>query len=399
MDFLVNQNGGGYVLSGVAGSGKTTLMAAILHLLSSTFGFRVTCISFTGRAAAVMENKLRQNGVEGVVPRTIHSYLYKSYYDSELRKLIFSRRPIAELRQLTDIIVVDESQMVNQQMFNEIMDIQVPVIFLGDKEQLPPVVSDDNPFNIMEEANFHMTHIQRQAANNPIIGLSKEIREKGIINKNYESSAVHFMNKRDITARTILQLPTPVEVFLTGTNKARLGVNSMVRAANGYQTLHAGVGETIVCLKNGSALDGSYIANGQRFKVMSVSDPMDLELSKNQVVQYRIYQLQNLDGARANVGTESATYMNRPVDSDITVNIPEECWEDENVNPMKYQKRTNLVPCQFFTFGYAMSVWKACGSEFKSVLFFDEDVSYFVDRKKFRYTAVTRAREELIIAV
>ena len=51
-----------------------------------------------------------------------------------------------------------------------------------------------------------------------------------------------------------------------------------------------------------------------------------------------------------------------------------------------------------FDLGSCVSVWKSQGSEYKNLLFYDENVSYFVDRTKFRYTAVTRAKEKITIA-
>jgi ATP-dependent exoDNAse (exonuclease V) alpha subunit len=50
----------------------------------------------------------------------------------------------------------------------------------------------------------------------------------------------------------------------------------------------------------------------------------------------------------------------------------------------------------YVTYGYALTVHKSQGSEYDTVLFLDEPL-YSVDRNRLRYTAITRAKNRLIV--
>ncbi len=381
LNFLFNKNKSAYVLSGVAGSGKTTITSALIYFLEIYMEFSVGVISYTGRATSVLNNKLEEYFLYAM-PMTCHRMLYNTTVENG--KFVFNKIPPKQTREIFDIIVVDESQMISEEMFNDIMDIGLPVIFVGDKEQLPPIVHADNgnkEFNIMECFDFHLSDIIRQQNGSPIIELSHNIITTGRINMSVTNDAVKFMKKSDVTIKNINGL---ADVILTGTNKMRVQFNALMRAAKGIQTQHAIEDETILCTRNSCDLNGHYIANGERFRVQSYSEikkTTNGEGKKKTVVPYREYVLARADYSSADR---------------VVLNVPEECWENEHLRHEDFVIGSQVPMC-FFTFGYAMSVWKACGSEFNSVLFFDEDVSYFVDRRRFRYTAVTRAKHDLIV--
>lgn len=50
-----------------------------------------------------------------------------------------------------------------------------------------------------------------------------------------------------------------------------------------------------------------------------------------------------------------------------------------------------------FTFGYALTVHKAQGSQWNDVLLFDESWAFREDRAKWLYTGVTRAAERITV--
>ena len=50
-----------------------------------------------------------------------------------------------------------------------------------------------------------------------------------------------------------------------------------------------------------------------------------------------------------------------------------------------------------FTFGNALTVHRAQGSEWKSVVLFDESKSFGDDRSKWLYTGITRASETIVV--
>ena len=71
-------------------------------------------------------------------------------------------------------------------------------------------------------------------------------------------------------------------------------------------------------------------------------------------------------------------------------------WQP-TVNTENFKKiPRNLKPHQF-DYGYAITAWKAQGSEWDKVLVFEENFPRGEDHKKFLYTCVTRAKEKLVI--
>ncbi|HPE32748.1 MAG TPA: AAA family ATPase, partial [Parvularculaceae bacterium] len=150
-------------LFGYAGAGKTTLAR---HLAEGAGG-EVAFAAFTGKAAHVM----RQKGCEGAT--TIHSLIYRPADEDEEGALVFAIRRDAPAAS-ADLIIIDECSMVDEELGRDLLSFGKPVLVLGDPAQLPPVKGGG--FFTEAEPDFMLTEIHRQAADNPIIRLSMEIR-------------------------------------------------------------------------------------------------------------------------------------------------------------------------------------------------------------------------------
>ena len=357
MDSLLNQGKRFCVISGVAGSGKTEIIKKVVQALSKT-NMSVACCALTGRATSVIKNRMMVDVKRIPIGhfQTIHSLIYQPVYDNNNNFCYFEKKESISY----DLIVVDEASMITDEIFTDLLSYDVPILFVGDKEQLPPI--DSSGFNVMEASDVHLTEIHRQAENNPIIALSRCIRETGKINNKYDNDHIRFIRKSDMTINAIKQMQQ--DIILTGTNDARHKFNHLVRAAKGFKAIdNVDVGERIVCLKN-LYTENHALFNGELFTVFSVVP-----------------------------GESRSRLVIHPIDApyqkyDIMVN--NNSWNDLSP-PEKDSKDAQM------TYGEAISVWKAQGSQFDHVAFFDEDVSYFCDRKKFRYTAVTRAVNKLTI--
>ena len=68
---------------------------------------------------------------------------------------------------------------------------------------------------------------------------------------------------------------------------------------------------------------------------------------------------------------------------------------------MSYEEQRNSgrIMNEKFEYGYAITVYKSQGSEFPRVLYFDSKFRTAELTKRSRYTAITRAREELTIVL
>ena len=147
------------VISGGPGTGKTTTVLKLLAALyeSQDEGARelqVMLAAPTGKAAARMQESIRSNisplpcddkikqKLQTLNASTLHRLLGYKHQSVEFRHN--SHNPLA-----LDILVVDESSMIDSTMMTQLLDAipaHARIILLGDKDQLPPV-GPGSPFS------------------------------------------------------------------------------------------------------------------------------------------------------------------------------------------------------------------------------------------------------------
>ena len=169
------------VLAGVAGSGKTFTLSKIPEVLGGV----PLVLCPTGKSA------LRVFQLAGINARTIHSFAFHAKENPMTGEVTYIRKAIAELQDSKgelDLIVIDESSMVDADLWAELFDIatvlRMNILVVGDPFQLPPVKQDHNghEFNLLSEdfnydVRVDLTEIVRQALGSPIIRASMLIRE------------------------------------------------------------------------------------------------------------------------------------------------------------------------------------------------------------------------------
>jgi exodeoxyribonuclease-5 len=167
--------GGLYLLTGHAGSGKTTLIQRFTTDMLEDMR-SVILSAPTHKAVAVLAMKLKEAHIDNVSCRTIHSVLSlkpKRQADRSIYERDRHANPV-----LADVVVIDECSMVSQELYRHVKR-NLPnafVLFVGDPAQLPPVgESESQTFSTKNHA--HLTTIVRQAADNPILDAASIIRK------------------------------------------------------------------------------------------------------------------------------------------------------------------------------------------------------------------------------
>ena len=146
------------VITGGPGTGKTTLIKAIMKIRSAR-GYKIMLAAPTGRAAK------RMTEATGHEAKTIHRML--EYTGSTMSGGDFMRNETNPLD--CDLLVVDEASMIDQVLFHHLLKA-VPkgssVIFVGDVDQLPSV----GPGNVLKDIIdsgvcpvVHLNEIYRQS--------------------------------------------------------------------------------------------------------------------------------------------------------------------------------------------------------------------------------------------
>lgn len=160
-----------HLLTGYAGSGKTTLMQEVAqHFLRMKV---VTVITApTHKATAVLRSKVPKD----VECRTIQSHLgLQPSLQGRGTTLIRAKRP----QTIPDgVVIIDECSMISRELMGWIRDLLkfCFVLFVGDPAQLPPVGEEASPsFSVPSKS--HLETVVRQAAGNPILEAATIIRQ------------------------------------------------------------------------------------------------------------------------------------------------------------------------------------------------------------------------------
>jgi exodeoxyribonuclease V alpha subunit len=149
------------VITGGPGVGKTTLINAILRILAAK-KLRILLCAPTGRAAK------RMGETTGLEAKTIHRLL-------EFDPAAFGFKRSAELPLVCDLLVVDETSMVDVPLMASLLDALPPeaaLLLVGDVDQLPSVGPGQVLADLIHSGALpvaRLTEVFRQAASSRII--------------------------------------------------------------------------------------------------------------------------------------------------------------------------------------------------------------------------------------
>lgn len=361
-------------LGGYAGTGKTTLTAFLRKILAQLKPkLKVAFCAYTGKASRVLEMSLNLNQTRYPQDNvsTIHSLIYQPIMEKGGQITGWKRKP--ELPY--DLIMLDEASMVDEHIFTDLLSYQKPIIAVGDHGQLPPI---RGKFNLMEKPQITLEKIHRQAAESPIIQVSILARNEGVIPIANFGRGVRKLNRYDAGSgqevEEILQRFNEEVMVLTGFNHTRIKLNQAIRNYLGIEGERPRVGDRVIALKNNWE-KGIY--NGMLGKLERIIPKQD----KAGKIHWYDAEIKMMDEAISYSGTISAHQFNQATT----------LKEYEGLN---YKSMGDL-----FDFGYALTVHKAQGSQAPKVLLFEERNQHMSedDWRRWLYTGVTRAEEELTI--
>jgi len=363
-----------FYLAGFAGTGKTTLAK---HLAE---GFETLFAAYTGKAALAM----RKAGIP--TASTIHSILYdfipppiskikeleKQYAVAPspalLKELTELKKPQFVLKEESpiadaELLVLDECSMIDEEMADDILSYGGKILVLGDPMQLPPVKGTG--YFVSRKPDITLTEIHRQALENPIIALSKRVREGGDIPFDFADNA-----KRLRAGQFKPETAANASQLITGKNATRHRWNDIMRASYGRKGTYPVIGDKLICLRNSREYN---FFNGMFAEVTSTNSvgPINFGVDLNLHTE--------VDEDLENVQVLSTTFDAR--DKECTV-------------PYRLQK-----DLQQFDYGYCITVHKSQGSQFDHVVLIDDKFLSWdqLNRTRWLYTAVTRAVESVLV--
>lgn len=171
------------VLSGSAGTGKTSIIKILLQYLKMTSRREVTLAAPTHKAKMILSRLSNKDEAT-----TLHKLLQLK---PDVKLLEFDVKDIKFMDQLAcnlfededDLIIIDEASMINDSMFDLLIDRMDgigKIIFLGDAAQIQPVKQGflSKVFDKTDFPGFNLTRVERQQGDNPLLDTLLTLREK-----------------------------------------------------------------------------------------------------------------------------------------------------------------------------------------------------------------------------
>lgn len=389
-----------FTLGGFAGCGKTSLLGVLARAFEER-GILCAYATVTGRASSILARKLRaagasittdqrpsgEQGGEGfdtALPLrsgpafcgTFHRLVYKPMINNEEEVIGWRKR--GEPDRQYGLIVVDEASMISHEMLLELQAYDKPILAVGDHGQLPPVASS---CSIVENPMARLETIHRQAEGNPIIALSKVIREKGmLLDRCADGDRVRYVDKaglNDFLAAQGAEMASLRVGMICYTNRIRVWLNSKMRKACGFSG-RPSPGEPVLCLKNYPP-----IFNGMRGRLTGSAEEGAQPWLLDASIEFPE------EGLPAESFALCAPQFNREKTYDKVEDLRERGVD------VKQMSDAGML----FDFGYALTCHKSQGSEFDTALVYldREERPRDDDWRKWMYTAATRGRERLVV--
>ena len=400
------------ILAGAAGTGKTTVMRAVL----SGWDGNVMFLAPTGKAAVRLAESTQKDA------NTIHSAIFGAVAEERDEEdgrevLKFGELHAPEGCSASTLVVVDEASMVSEELGNQLRaalgQVGAKVLWVGDHEQLPPV---DGSWGVdLANATAKLTTVHRQALESPVLEFATMIRENRMREFNNWGGDV---TKQAVTVQDAAAWrgADDSRVLLTWTNKVRKQANKLIRAGRGLTPGVISVGETLICTFNNHNLG---IMNGETFTVESVREHEELTSLCGQPIVWvkaegrdREFLMapQSFDQYRPNRYTPRRAMSDRNVYRAVWYPLfrkgdqLEDLLEEEGLTMAEFKAIKNEAMEWGLqgTWGYCLTVHKSQGSQWNEVGFmscagFRRKGGFLTldEKKRMLYTAVTRAESRL----
>ena len=373
------------VISGYAGTGKSTLINHIIYALNLDPDFDVAYMAYTGKASEVLRRKGCVNAMTG------HKLLYHSVKTPSGHFITTPKKFIGEFK----IIVVDEVSMLPKKMWDLLLRHGIHVLACGDPGQLPPIAKKgEEPLTILDNPHIFLDEVMRQAAESDIIRLSMDIREHKPIPffKGTEAMVIPYSEVDASMYKWASQI-------LTATNATRRTVNDAIRAMDNRGP-QPEVGDKVISLANHwdifSETGDANLINGT---IGYLTDPIELK-----EISYPVYT----QGFPRKIPICQAGFISEVGDDFGVLNMDHHAINVGQPFLNSYQEyvlykaagsKENFpqIPLEF-NYGYAITVHRAQGSEWDKVLVLEERFPFDAEEHtKWLYTAVTRSVSKLVL--
>ena len=433
-DFLFKpENDTLLLLKGYAGTGKTTLIGAVVRTLSEMRAGYVLMAS-TGRAAKVFSR------YSGFSAYTIHKKIYRQKsFSNDLDNFSLNDN----LHKNT-LFIVDEASMISNDGLTgasfgsgRLLDDLIEYVYagqgcrlliIGDDAQLPPVGEDESPALSAEVLRGYglgvteciLTEVIRYSGRNGILSNATMLRERMAADDIYDLPVLTLKGYEDISSIPGSELIEAINssynevgmdetMVICRSNKRAYLYNKGIRNTILYREEELSTGDILMIAKNNyhwtaDCKEMDFIANGDIAVVRRVRRTQEmygfrfadvvLSFPDHNDIEFELKIL--LDTLHSDYPSLSKE------DSDRLFNAVMEDYSDitNKKERMKKLKEDSFYNALQVKYAYAVTCHKAQGGQWKRIFidqgYITED-TFTPDYYRWLYTALTRASEKLYL--
>ena len=419
-----------FLLRGYAGTGKTTVVSALVKALENLKQTTIL-LAPTGRAAKVIAAYSHHAAY------TIHKKIYRQ---KQLGEMSFS---LNDNLHKNAVFIVDEASMISNlptenssfgtgRLLDDLINYvysgdRCSIIFLGDDAQLPPVGQQNSPaLEISKLASYglhvtesSLTNVVRQARESGILHnatmLRQRLAENDVINRptfNLE----HFADIRKLAGQEILETleqsyrdkGAQETIVLTRTNRRTNLYNQGIRSRILWKEDDISNGDRLMVTKNNYFWTKDYegiefLANGDMFEIKRIRNFRDMygfrfaDASLQSVdYDWEIDTILWLDTLYTD-SPENNYEMQRTLFERVAEDYPEIRNKRDLVKAVYDNNYYNALQIRF---AYAVTCHKAQGGQWQHV-YIDQgtlqDEQINTDYYRWLYTALTRATQQIYL--
>ena len=418
-----------FLLKGYAGTGKTSVISALVRALNE-LKQKTVLLAPTGRAAKVI------SGYSGYPAFTIHKKIYRQKSMSDFRF------QLADNLNTHTLFIVDEASMISNsgaettfgtgRLLDDLIHFVYgaegcSLLLLGDTAQLPPVMQPLSP--ALEKENllgyglkvteFTLTHVVRQALESGILHNATLLRQQITEEQTTEFPTFDLTGFNDIQKLNGAELIDEIQkaydgvgvedtIVVTRSNKRANIYNNGIRGRVMMKEDELTNGDLLMVTRNNYYWNKPYkeidfIANGDILQIVRVKKYHDIYGFRFVDLTLRSLDLEWEIDARIwldSLQSDSPTQMN-----EMTNRLFEAVGEDYPEITTKREKFKKIFENEYYNalqvkFAYAVTCHKAQGGQWKKVFIDPGQVSedqINSDFYRWLYTAVTRATETVFL--
>ena len=425
-----------FVLKGYAGTGKTSIVGALVKTLPE-INFDSVLLAPTGRAAKVLAN------YSGKQAFTIHKMIYQLRSGGDG----YTRFVIKENKFQNTIFLVDEASMISdgggltqsswgeqKSLLDDLLKfvfsgLNCKLVLIGDTAQLPPVGMEISPaldedflykaYRLNIEFN-ELNEVVRQAEDSEILTNATFLRTK-IANKKMTLPLFKSVNKADVKTITGIELEDELDtaygkygddnvMLITRSNKRANQFNLQIRARIKWMEDELCAGDFMMVVKNNyfsldDASKAGFIANGDIVEILKISGYETLYGFRFANVTVRMIDYPNEPDLEVKLLMDSILTDAPSLTGEKFKALYEAVSEDYSYEPNR-KKRNELIRKNPYyqalqvKFAYAITCHKSQGGQWDAVFL---EQGYLTDEMinleylRWLYTAITRAKKELYL--